>query len=114
MADAMAVCSDGLRVTSNGGRAWHPVTGLPVGQVTDVALTSGGDAAATLAGVKGCHGTLVSATTDGGQSWSDGQCLKAIMQRPAISMLDSGTGLIVAGSVTYTTSNGGKSWSAAA
>jgi photosystem II stability/assembly factor-like uncharacterized protein len=113
-ANAYVVCSQSLLRTSNGGKTWHTVTGLPAGQVTDVSLTPGGTAAATVAGARGCSGVLATVTTTNASSWSTGQCLQALHSGAAVSITTSGAGLITGQGVTYTTSDGGKSWTPAA
>jgi len=113
-ADAFVVCSDSLRRTSNGGKSWRTVTGLPSGQIVNASLATGGTAVAALKGASGCSGLLLVATANAGGHWSAGQCLKDLKPSAVVAITDAGTGLASSSGVSYITSDAGRSWSAAA
>lgn len=112
--NAFVVCSQGVQRTSNGGRTWRALSGLPAGQVTDASLATGGKAVVAIHGADGCSGLLLVATANGGRRWTAGQCLKDLKAGTAIAITDSGAGLAVGSGASYATSDAGKTWVAAA
>ena len=112
--DAALLCPDGAVMRSIDG-----------GQFSQVSSVSGASALAfegrelgwlLVHDVNGCPAYVLYRTVDGGTTWETGGCVGtsdelAAAQPPAMAFADTQLGMVTIGGVTYTTNDGGFTWS---
>lgn len=106
---AIVICTTGVFRTANGGASWSPAGKVARGQVDGVVLDARGRGALFMTATKGCNGSRVFPTSNGGRTWSAGECLFA--SPPLIAGIGpSGGGLLITTAGVYQTHDDGATW----
>ncbi|HVT20096.1 MAG TPA: hypothetical protein VHE57_01750 [Mycobacteriales bacterium] len=108
--DALVQCARGVYRTDDAGRHWSAAGMLPPGTVESLSLAGGGHAVLLMSDSSDCKGVLVVLSSDGGQSWQAGQCLRVTHTPTFVSLARDGRGQTSSLNSVYRTTDYGKTW----